>query len=55
MASISAVDNAKADVKNKEAEIDTANKELSMSTLQSFLESRNIVVTVKCSSIPYRG
>lgn len=33
----------------------TANKELSMSTLQSFLESRNIVVTVKCSSIPYRG
>lgn len=33
----------------------TANKELSKSTLQSFLESRNIAVTVKCSSIPYRG
>lgn len=33
----------------------TANKELSKSTLQSFLDSRDIVAEVKCSLIPYRG
>ena len=33
----------------------TADKELSLDALRSYLESRNIEAEVNCSQIPYRG